>query len=35
MLFVSGYHELMRDGLSGFLALIAAIIKTSRPRFMA
>ena len=34
MLFVSGYHELMRDGLSGFLALIAATIKTSRPRFM-
>lgn len=34
MLFVSGYHELMRDGLSGFLSLIAATIKTSRPRFM-
>jgi circadian clock protein KaiC len=34
MLFVSGYHELMRDGLSGFLALIAATIKSSRPRFM-
>ncbi|WP_244816876.1 ATPase domain-containing protein [Caballeronia sp. Lep1P3] len=34
MLFVSGYHELMRDGLSGFLALIASTIKTSRPRFM-
>ncbi|VXC02260.1 putative circadian clock protein, KaiC [Burkholderia sp. 8Y] len=34
MLFVSGYHELMRDGLSGFLALIASTIKSSRPRFM-
>ncbi|KMZ13355.1 Circadian clock protein KaiC [Candidatus Burkholderia humilis] len=34
MLFVSGYHELMRDGLSGFLALIAATIKSSRPHFM-
>ena len=34
MLFVSGYHELMRDGLNGFLALIASTIKTSRPRFM-
>ena len=34
MLFVSGYHELMRDGLSGFLALIAATIKANRPRFM-
>ncbi len=34
MLFVSGYHELMRDGLSGFLTLIASTIKTSRPRFM-
>ena len=34
MLFVSGYHELMRDGLSGFLALIAATVRTSRPRFM-
>jgi circadian clock protein KaiC len=34
MLFVSGYHELMRDGLSGFLSLIAATIKSSRPRFM-
>ncbi len=34
MLFVSGYHKLMRDGLSGFLALIASTIKTSRPRFM-
>ena len=29
MLFVSGYHELMRDGLNGFLALIAS---TSRSR---
>jgi len=34
MLFVSGYHELMRDGLSGFLALIAATVKANRPRFM-
>jgi circadian clock protein KaiC len=34
MLFVSGYHELMRDGLSGFLALVASTIKSSRPRFM-
>ncbi|SAL39541.1 ATPase domain-containing protein [Caballeronia humi] len=34
MLFVSGYHELMRDGLSGFLALIAQTIKMNRPRFM-
>ncbi|WP_250473519.1 ATPase domain-containing protein [Caballeronia sp. GAFFF1] len=34
MLFVSGYHELMREGLSGFLALIASTIKSSRPRFM-
>ncbi|WP_250526895.1 ATPase domain-containing protein [Caballeronia sp. GAWG2-1] len=34
MLFVSGYHELIRDGLSGFLSLIAATIRTSRPRFM-
>jgi circadian clock protein KaiC len=34
MLFVSGYHELIRDGLSGFLALIAATVRTSRPRFM-
>jgi circadian clock protein KaiC len=34
MLFVSGYHELIRDGLPGFLALIAATIKSSRPRFM-
>jgi circadian clock protein KaiC len=34
MLFVSGYHELMRDGLSGFLALIASTIKANRPRFM-
>ena len=34
MLFVSGYHELMREGLNGFLALIASTIKTSRPRFM-
>jgi circadian clock protein KaiC len=34
MLFVSGYHELMRDGLSGFLSLIAATIKSNRPRFM-
>lgn len=34
MLFVSGYHELMRDGLNGFLALIASTIKTHRPRFM-
>jgi circadian clock protein KaiC len=34
MLFVSGYHELMRDGLAGFLSLIAATIKSSRPRFM-
>ncbi len=34
MLFVSGYHELMRDGLGGFLSLIASTIKTHRPRFM-
>jgi len=34
MLFVSGYHELMREGLAGFLALIASTIKASRPRFM-
>jgi circadian clock protein KaiC len=34
MLFVSGYHELMRDGLSGFLALIASTIRSCRPRFM-
>jgi circadian clock protein KaiC len=34
MLFVSGYHELMRDGLNGFLSLIASTIKTHRPRFM-
>src|SRR5260370_25122347 len=34
MLFVSGYHELMRDGLNGLLALIASTIKANRPRFM-
>ncbi len=34
MLFVSGYYELIRDGLSGFLALIASTIKASRPRFI-
>ena len=34
MLFVSGYHELMRDGLNAFLALIASTIKANRPRFM-
>ncbi|SAL25293.1 Circadian clock protein kinase KaiC [Caballeronia sordidicola] len=34
MFFVSGYHELIRDGLGGFLALIASTIKTNRPRFM-
>lgn len=34
MLFVSGYHELMKDGLDGFLKLIASSIHDYRPRLM-
>ncbi|WP_201446889.1 ATPase domain-containing protein [Burkholderia gladioli] len=31
MMFVSGYHELMKDGLDGFLKLIAASLANYRP----
>ncbi|ALK32722.1 ATPase domain-containing protein [Burkholderia plantarii] len=31
MMFVSGYHELMQDGLDGFLRLIAASLANYRP----
>ncbi|KXU85008.1 serine/threonine protein kinase [Paraburkholderia monticola] len=34
MLFVSGYHELMHDGLDGFLKLIASSIYDYRPSLM-
>ncbi|HEY2609027.1 MAG TPA: ATPase domain-containing protein [Paraburkholderia sp.] len=34
MLFVSGYHELMQDGLDGFLKLIASSIYDYRPSLM-
>ncbi|ANB75202.1 ATPase domain-containing protein [Paraburkholderia phytofirmans] len=34
MLFVSGYHELMQDGLDGFLKLIASSIYDTRPSLM-
>ncbi|WP_175049051.1 ATPase domain-containing protein [Paraburkholderia sediminicola] len=34
MLFVSGYHELMQDGLDGFLKLIASSIYDHRPSLM-
>ncbi|WP_244745736.1 ATPase domain-containing protein [Paraburkholderia terricola] len=34
MLFISGYHELMQDGLDGFLRLIASSIYDYRPSLM-
>jgi circadian clock protein KaiC len=34
MLFVSGYHELMQEGLDGFLKLIASSIYDYRPSLM-
>jgi circadian clock protein KaiC len=34
MLFVSGYHELMQDGLDGFLKLIASSIYDYRPSLL-
>jgi circadian clock protein KaiC len=34
MLFVSGYHELMQDGLDGFLRLIAASLHQHRPKLL-
>ncbi|MFM0640693.1 ATPase domain-containing protein [Paraburkholderia metrosideri] len=34
MFFVSGYHELMQDGLDGFLKLIASSISDYRPTLM-
>ncbi|WP_345815847.1 ATPase domain-containing protein [Paraburkholderia sp. PREW-6R] len=34
MLFVSGYHELMQDGLDGFLKMLASSIYDYRPSLM-
>ena len=34
LLFISGYQELLRDGMTGFLALIARALRDHRPAFM-
>lgn len=34
LLFISGYQELLRDGMAGFLALIARALRDHHPAFM-
>src|ERR1700730_17423967 len=34
LLFISGYQELLRDGLGGFLAVVARALRDHRPAFM-